>query len=142
MKTVPVVLLGILLLSSVSAQRSDLTVNSGSGDGVYKRDPFVHIWADPNPAGMVFDRWTGDTHLLQDARESHTKFRTLPFSANLTANYRSAPTWTPTFETLNGIQMGYFFPAKFSGVIFHFHGQGGAANLLFNNLERRIFANE
>ena len=134
----------VILISSVAilAQRSTVVVNSGSGDGSYKGQPFVHVWADPNPPGMVFDRWTGDTTLLQRSRESHTKLRTSQLNINLTATYKPAPTWNPTFETLNGIQMGYFFPASPVGVIFHFHGQGGAANLLFNNLERRTFANE
>ena len=136
-------LLIILLLSiGTFAQRATIAVNSGSGDGSYKGQPFVHVWADPAPAGMVFDRWTGDTMLLQNPRESHTKVRTSQLNIAITATYKSAPTWTPTFETLNGIQMGYHFPASPVGVIFHFHGQGGAANLLFNNLERRTFANE
>ena len=133
----------ILLFSSATfAQRSTVIVNSGSGDGVYKGQPFAHVWADPAPAGMVFDRWTGDTFLLQSSRESHTKLRTSKLYITITATYRSAPTWNPTFETLNGIQMGYYFPPSPIGVIFHFHGQGGTANLLFNNSERRIFANE
>ena len=136
-------LLIILFLSIATfAQRATVIVNSGSGDGSYKGQPFVHVWADPAPAGMVFDRWTGDTLLLQNARESHTKVRTSQLNISITATYKNAPTWNPTFETLNGIQMGYHFPPSPVGVIFHFHGQGGAANLLFNNLERRTFANE
>lgn len=136
-------LLILLLLSTgIIAQRSTITVNSGSGDGSYKGQPFVHVWADPAPSGMVFDRWTGDTTFLQDPRESHTKVRTANLNIAITATYKTAPTWNATFETLNGIQIGYFFPASPVGVIFHFHGQGGAANLLFNNLERRTFANE
>src|SRR5688572_13493082 len=131
-----------LLFGSSVAQRSNVTVNSGSGGGSYKGQPFVHVWADPAPAGMVFDRWVGDTVLLQQPGESHTKLRTANLNIALTATYRSAPAWAPTFETLNGIQMGHHFPASHVGVIFHFHGQGGSANLLFNNLERRIFANE
>ena len=63
MKIIQVVLLGIFLQISVLAQHSVVTVNSGSGDGNYKGQPFVHVWADPNPPGMVFDRWTGDTAL-------------------------------------------------------------------------------
>jgi hypothetical protein len=132
----------LLLTSSTLAQRSNVVVISGSGDGSHKGQPFVHVWADPAPAGMVFDRWTGDTTLLRNARESHTKLRTAQLDITVTATYKPAPAWTPTFETLNGIQMGHFFPASHVGVIFHFHGQGGSANLLFNNLERRIFANE
>lgn len=131
-----------LLSVCASAQRSNLTVNSGSGDGSFKGGPFVHIWADPNPAGMVFDKWTGNTGFLKDPRESHTRVRTAALNLGITATYKPAPAWTPAFETLNGIQMGYFFPANHIGVIFHFHGQGGSANLFFSNLERRIFANE
>lgn len=142
MKFFQLVLLGAFLSFSVLAQRSNVTVNSGSGDGSYKGQFFVHVWADPNPAGMVFDGWTGDAILLQNPREWHTKLRTAKLNVNLTATYKPAPVWIPTFETLNGIQIGYYFPPNARGVIFHFHGQGGSANLLFNNLERRIFANE
>lgn len=131
-----------VLCSLTFAQRSTIDVNSGSGDGSYKGQPFVHVWADPAPAGMVFDRWIGDTVLVQKPKESHTKLRTSQLNISITATYKSAPSWTPTFETLNGIQIGYHFPTPRIGVIFHFHGQGGSANLLFNNLERRIFANE
>lgn len=136
-------LLVILFVSACCvAQRSTVVVTSGSGDGSYKGHPFVHVWADPAPAGMVFDRWIGNTLLLQNSQESHTKLRTANLNVEITATYRSAPAWNPTFETLNGIQMGHYFPASPAGVIFHFHGQGGSANLLFSNLERRIFANE
>jgi hypothetical protein len=132
----------ILLSLSVSAQRSNVTVNTGSGDGTYRGQYFVHVWADPNPTGMVFDRWTGDTLLLQNPLEPHTKLRTANLKFNLTATYKPAPAWTPTYETVNGSQMGYYFPPSLVGVIFHFHGQGGTASLLFNSSERRIFANE
>lgn len=142
MKFLNIILLIAACAVCASAQRTNVTVNSGSGDGAFKGQNFVHVWADPNPAGMVFDRWTGDTLLLQNPREWQTKLRTAKRNINLTATYKSAPAWTPTFEMLNGIQMGHYFPPTLQGVIFHFHGQGGAANLLFNNLERRIFANE
>ncbi|MEO6392208.1 MAG: hypothetical protein ABIP75_10180 [Pyrinomonadaceae bacterium] len=142
MKVVWVILAGVLLSTAAFAQRSLVTVNSGSGGGPYKGRPFVQVWADPNPAGLVFDHWTGDTALLQHPDEPHAKLRTGLLQIMLTATYRSAPSWNPTFESLNGIQMGYYFPASPVGVIFHFHGQGGSANLLFNNSERRIFANE
>jgi hypothetical protein len=91
---------------------------------------------------MVFDQWIGNTVLLQNPRESHTKLRTANLNLEISATYRAAPVWNPTFETLNGIQIGHHFPASLTGVIFHFHGQGGSANLAFNNLERRIFVNE
>lgn len=142
MRLVSALLLLIVPVALVQAQRTNVSVNSGSGDGTYKGQPFIHVWADPAPPGMVFDRWTGDTTLLQRIGESHTKLRTANLNTTITATYKPAPVWTPSFEMLNGIQMGYHFPANHVGVIFHFHGQGGSANLLFNNLERRIFANE
>lgn len=142
MKIIRAAFLGLLLTTLVNAQHTNLTVTSGSGGGSHKGQPFVQVWADPSPAGMVFDRWTGDTVLLQRPGESHTKVRTARLNLSITATYKPAPAWTPVFETLNGIQMGHHFPASPVGVIFHFHGQGGSANLLFSNLERRTFANE
>lgn len=142
MRTINAFVVLMLVFTTIYGQRANITVTSGSGSGTVKGQSFVDVWADPNPAGQVFDRWTGDTTLLQRSNEAHTRLRTGRINISLTAMYKSAPAWTPTFEQLNGIQMGYFFPASFLGVIFHFHGQGGAANLFFNNSERRIFANE
>jgi hypothetical protein len=142
MRTILATFLVTVICGQALAQRATVTVTSGSGSGTYKGLPFVHVWADPNPTGLVFDQWTGNTALLQNPREWHTKLRTGTLNVALTATYKAAPAWTPTFEPLNAIQMGYFFPANPVGVIFHFHGQGGSANLLFSNSERRVFANE
>lgn len=131
-----------ILVSLVSAQRSNVVVSSGSGDGGYRGQGFIHIWADPNPTGMVFDRWAGDISWMRSPLEPHTMLKTGKAVMGVNAVYKSAPAWTPTFENLNGIQIGYFFPNAPVGVIFHFHGQGGSSNLLFTSVERRIFANE
>ena len=124
------------------SQQTTLNVNNGSGDATIRGRQIVHIWADPNPSGMVFDHWTGDTALVQNPLEYHTKVNNLSRTINLTATYKSAPVWNPVFETINGSQMGYYFPAAPVGVIFHFHGAGGSATGLFSNSEQRIFANE
>lgn len=142
MKLATAFVLLTVLHAMAYGQHANVTVTSGSGTGTVKGRLFVDVWADPNPAGQVFDRWTGDTALLQHPREAHSRLRTGRINISLTATYKPAPTWTPTFEPLNGIQMGYFFPASPAGVIFHFHGQGGSASLLFSGIERRIFANE
>jgi hypothetical protein len=100
MRTLSASFLLAVLVLPCAAQRTNVSVNAGSGDGSYKGQPFVHIWADPNPTGMVFDRWIGTgTELLQSSRESHTKLRTASLSAEITATYRSAPAWNATFET-------------------------------------------
>ena len=136
----------LLLIFSLSligyAQRTNLTVTNGSGDALIRGRQIVHIWADPNPSGMVFDRWTGDTALVQNPLEYHTKVNNLSLNINLTATYKPAPAWNPTFEMINGSQMGYYFPAAPVGVIFHFHGTGGSATGLFSDSEQRVFANE
>ena len=123
-------------------QRTNLTVANGSGDAKIRGRQIVHIWADPNPSGLVFDRWTGDTALVQNPLEYHTKVNNLSLNINLTATYKPAPVWNPTYETINGSQIGYYFPAAPVGVIFHFHGAGGSATGFFTNSEQRVFANE
>lgn len=136
----------LLLIFSSSifcySQKTNLTVTNGSGDAKIRGRQIVHIWADPNPSGMVFDRWTGDIALVQNPFEYHTKVNNLSLNINLTAVYKSAPVWNPTYETINGSQMGYRFPAAPIGLIFHFHGTGGSATGLFTDDEQRIFANE
>ncbi len=136
----------LFLLLSLStfcfAQRTNLSVTNGSGGAQIRGRRIVDVWADPNPAGMVFDRWTGDTALVQNPSEYHTKVNPLSLNINLTATYKPAPVWNPTYETINGSQMGYYFPAAPVGVIFHFHGTGGSATGFFTDSEQRIFANE
>lgn len=142
MKNLKTLLLTLALSISCYPQRADLSVTNGSGDAKIRGRQTVHVWADPNPPGMVFDRWTGDTALAQNPREYHTKVNVLSLNVALTANYKSAPVWNPTYETINNSLVGYYFPAAPGGVIFHFHGTGGSANGLFGTLEQRTFADE
>lgn len=142
MKGFQIFFLGLLLSLAASAQRTNVAVNSGSGDGAYRGQGFVHVWADPNPPGMVFDRWTGDTFLLQNPFEYQTKVRAAKLNVNLTATYKSAPVWNPNFETINESAIGSYFPAAPVGVIFNFHGTGGSGSGLFSNSEQRVFADE
>lgn len=142
MKNFRLLFLIFILSSFCYAQRTTLTVTNGSGDAQIRGRRIADVWADPNPSGMVFDRWTGDTNLIQNPFEYHTKVNNLSLNVNLTAVYKSAPVWTPTFETINGSLVGYRFPADSVGVIFHFHGAGGSATQLFNASEQRVFADE
>ncbi len=142
MKIFRFLLFSLFLIVSVAAQRTNVAVNTGSGDGAFRGRGFVDVWADPNPPGMVFDRWTGDVFLLQNPFEYHTKLRTAKLNVDLTANYKPAPVWNPVFETINESVIGWYFPAAPRGVIFTFHGAGGSANGLFSNSEQRVFANE
>ena len=136
-------LLLIFLLPALGlAQRTNLTVTGGSGDARLRNRQFVHVWADPHPPGMVFDRWTGDTALLQNSFEPHTKVNPLSLNVNLTATYKPAPVWNPVYEIVNNSEIGHHFPVNPVGVIFNFHGAGGSASGLFDDSESRIFADE
>ena len=135
-------MLGVLLSVSAAAQRTSVSVENGSGDGLYRGNGSAHVWADPHPPGTVFDRWTGDTSLLENPFEYHSRVNRLSRKINLTANYKAAPVWNPAFETINGSSMGFYFPPAPVGVIFHFHGAGGGANGLFNSAEQRVFADD
>lgn len=134
----------LLIFSALSAsgQRTRVMVESGSGDGNYRGPNLVHAWADPSPAGMVFDRWTGDTQLLQNSFEAHTRVNSLALNIHLTATYKPAPVWAPVTETIAGTTVVHHFPAKPFGVIFRFHGAGGSATNLFSSVENRIFNND
>lgn len=67
-----------------------LTVGSGSGDGSYQAGTVVAIQADAAPAGMVFDRWTGDTALLASVTAAATTLTMPGSAASVTATYKSA----------------------------------------------------
>ncbi len=133
----------IVALCGVSAyaKKFTLTINDGSGGGKFKKKSVVHIWANPNPLGLVFDRWTGDTDNLADPFAAHTTL-TLKAPVTLTATYKGAPEWTPTLTIINGSRVLYYFPESHIGVVFRFHGSGGNATSLFDKVEDRIFARD
>lgn len=135
--------LSLLLFASAVCGQSSVIVNSGSGDGRYRGQQRIDVWADPYPAGQIFDRWVGDTHLLERDDEWHAKVRTGTRNISLTATYRTVPTWMPQGpEAIGSSQMRYFFPANPVGVLFHFHGSGGSMNGLFSQSEQTVFARE
>ncbi|MBC7798588.1 MAG: hypothetical protein H7Z37_17090 [Pyrinomonadaceae bacterium] len=126
---------------SAAAQFS-VVVNNGYGSGKYKgASRFIHIWANANPPNMVFDRWTGDTHLLLNPMSWHTRLNPKQKNINLTATYKNAPVWNPIYETINGREYGYHFPPNARAVVFWFHGTGGNARSFFNRLESRYSGN-
>jgi len=67
-----------------------LTVGSGSGDGSYTFGTVVPIQADAAPAGMVFDRWTGDTAFVANVTSASTTLTIQRSAATVTATYITA----------------------------------------------------
>jgi dienelactone hydrolase len=107
-----------------SAGRSEYT---GWDGGMYADRDVVHIWADPDPAGQVFDHWTGDADTLADARARHTTFMIRRSFYKLTAVYRPAPEWQPAERQMDGRQVFFHAPPNPVGLIFFFHGAGGSS---------------
>lgn len=69
----------------------NLTVENGTGDGVYPAGTPVTITADPAPAGKVFDRWvTSAGGSFADAGSEQTVFIMPSGDVTVTAVYRDA----------------------------------------------------
>ena len=67
-----------------------LTVNSGTGDGMYPPNEVVNIYADPPGQNQLFDVWTGDTANIANVNDPNTTI-TMPASgAQVTATYVDA----------------------------------------------------
>jgi len=64
-----------------------LTVNSGSGDGIYAASTEVDITADAAPSGMFFDAWIGDTSGIADINDPSTTLTMPAGDAEVTATY-------------------------------------------------------
>jgi len=134
------ILLAFILTLTTFAQ-SRVTVNNGYVGAIYKGSArLAHVWANANPPNMVFDRWTGDTHLLIDPTAWHTRVNLRQKTINLTATYKNAPAWNPVYEQVNGREYGFYFPPNVRGLIFRFHGTGGSGATFFNKLEDRFSA--
>ncbi len=76
-----------------------LTVNSGTGDGIYDPNTVVNIYADPPGGGLIFDVWTGDTTNVADTADPNTTITMPSADAGVTATYIADPN-APTTYTL------------------------------------------
>lgn len=94
----------------------------------YGDQDLVHIWANPDPDGRVFDRWTGTIRYLADPLARHTTLRVLDVGCcAITATYRAAPAWQPEAREIEGRQVYLHVPPDPVGLVFFFHGAGGSA---------------
>ena len=72
-----------------------LTVNSGSGDGIYDPNTVVDILADDPGTGKIFDVWTGDMANIDDTSEPNTTIIMPAADAEITATYTDDPNYVP-----------------------------------------------
>lgn len=110
-----------------------LTVNDGIQAATQLSGATREVFANVDPAGQVFDRWSGDTAVLLNASERQTGVQALTASATVTALYKTLANFTFTQATLAGsagpLDYYYYFPQPLPtrGVVFRFHGSGGSA---------------
>jgi len=132
-----------LLFTAAAVQaQTNLNITNGSKNIGKARERMVNIWANPNPPNMVFDRWAGDTALVQDVLSASTFVNPLSKNINLTATYKPAPSWNLTQETINGVNVLYYIPSDRVGIIFRLHGTGGSAQTTLSSIESRLFSDD
>lgn len=74
-------------VSLTAAYRVPLTVNGGTGSGLYPEQTTVGIAAATPPEGMVFDRWTVDTATVANVSSATTTVTMPTTGISLTATY-------------------------------------------------------
>ncbi len=133
-------------ISLVSFSQFTLTVTNGYGGGTYNAGDTVNIWSAAIPQTSSFDRWTGDISVLESADEWHTTLIMPAQNITVAANFKSIGTINIHYEKIMGrdtLKNVYsYFPQNFKGVIFCFHGTGGAASNWVSLLEYRQFLND
>ncbi len=122
--------------------QTNLTVTNGSKNLGKGRARRANVWADPNPSNTVFDRWTGDTALVEDIYSASTFVNPLSKNISLTATYKPAQSWQLTEEAINGVDVLYYIPQNRVGIIFRLHGTGGSAQSTLSSVESRQFSND
>jgi hypothetical protein len=89
-------------ITATYASGYTLTVNNGSGDGVYGSGTIVDIVSNSPPTGQVFDDWIGDTSGIADVNDETTTL-TMPSSdQEITATYVNATLYTLTVNSGSG----------------------------------------
>ncbi len=68
-----------------------LTVNEGSGDGIYEAGTIVNISADSAAEGMIFDQWTDQTANVSNVNLADTSLTMPESDVAVTATYKEKP---------------------------------------------------
>jgi hypothetical protein len=149
------------LVVTGSGAPTTVTIANGNGSGTYPAGSRLDIFADPPPAGQVFDRWTGNTEALGTAAIlaslPHTQLTVPATPVTLTATYKPVAPWTLTTiqnfnpQTQTGANaatttvtttLAYHVPANATGLVFLLHDSGESAADWFNQPERVLLARD
>jgi len=74
-------------VTAIYAWAYELTVNSGTGDGLYLYGSVVDIQADQAPTGKLFDLWTGDIGPVAELDQPSTTVEMPSTDVEVTATY-------------------------------------------------------
>jgi len=94
---------GIDFVSSKIISTYTLTVNNGSGAGDYQGNTIVNISADTPPAGLKFDKWTGDTGNIADVTSASTTLTMPAQDITITATFKQI---APNTHNISGTVSG------------------------------------
>ena len=118
-------------------------VNDGYLSGIHMPGDTVHIWSDLDPLTMTFQNWTGDTSLLADTREWHTRFIMPDNDVYFYAQQDSTGPIAFEYEVIQGVEnlknVYCKFPENSTGTIFFFHGGNGNAEEIIERVEALQF---
>jgi len=89
------------ITASYSSTGYTLTVNSGTGGGVYNENDTPTITADTAPSGQDFDEWAGDTDGIANVNASPTTLTMPAANQEVTATYTDKA-WTLTVNSGTG----------------------------------------
>lgn len=116
-----------------------VTVNNGYGSGRYKVGDTVHVFSENYADDQLFDHWSDDMSLLNDADEWHSWFIMPAKEVTLTANLRKIVNFTLRYEQIKGKDIlkpvYYYLPKNEKGIVYLLHGTGGSAATLIANYE-------
>ncbi len=128
-----------------------LTVMNGIQAATQTPGALLDVFANADPVGQVFDKWTGSTTLLTAAGERRSGTMALAASSSVSATYKALAAFTPSTKVLNGVPANdpaavnayWFFPSSLPrGVVFRFHGSGGNGATQFTKVEELKFARD
>ena len=130
----------------VTTDSAIVTVINGYGSGQYKVGDTVDIWSNAIAPDSVFNEWTGDNNLLNNAGEWHNSFIMPRSNITLTATCSWLAPFTLKYEKIKGVNnlknVYYYFPVSQKGIVYLCHGTGGNAQYLVNNFEWREMMND
>ena len=115
--------------------RFSVTVEYGSGTGIYEEGETVNINADTPEPGMQFDKWTGDIQVLSDITASSTSFTMPAMGINLTALYKKIEN-EPTYSVSGAVSgdLSEKTALKLEGRIYQIVNVDSNGNFLFDNV--------